>query len=115
MVHPKESGDAFEVPLNHGCVVAFSLDSNRRFLHAITLRSNAPDSDWLGITFRTSKTFVRFFEGHPTLPSGARLTVASEEQRRELFKLRRRENEDVGFVYPPIPFTLSESDLLPPA
>jgi hypothetical protein len=84
-------------------------------LHAITLRSNAPDSDWLGITFRTSKTFVRFFEGHPTLPSGARLTVASEEQRRELFKLRRRENEDVGFVYPPIPFTLSESDLLPPA
>lgn len=115
LVRSKESGAAFEVPLEHGCVVTFSLDTNRLFSHAITLRANAPDNDWLGITFRTSKTLVRLVEGHATLPSGARLTLATEEERRELFKMRRRENDEVAFEYPPISYTLSESDLLPPA
>lgn len=114
IVQPKESGAAFEVPLDHGCVVAFSLDTNRRFTHAIALRANAPDNDWLGITFRTSKTFVRFVDGHPTLPSGVRLTFANEEQRRELFQMRRRENDETSFEYPAISYTLSESDLVPP-
>jgi hypothetical protein len=114
IVKPKESGAAFDIPLDHGCVVAFSLDTNRRFSHAIALRANAPDNDWLGITFRTSKTFVRFVDGHPTLPSGVRLTFASEEQRRELFKMRRRENDETSFAYPSISYTLSQSDLVPP-
>jgi hypothetical protein len=115
MVQPKESGVGFEVPLEHGSVVVFSLDTNRRFTHAITLRAAAPDNEWLGITFRTSKTLLRFVDGHPTLPSGARLTLASEDQRRELFQMRRRENQETSFEYPSISYTLSESDLLPPA
>jgi hypothetical protein len=114
MVHPKESGAAFELPLEHGSVVVFSLDSNRRFTHAIALRSSAPDNEWFGITFRTSKTFLRFIDGCPTLPHGAPLTLASEDQRRELLQMRRRENEETGFVYPATSYTLSESDLLPP-
>jgi hypothetical protein len=114
IVKPKESGDAFDVPLDHGCVVVFSLETNRRFTHAIALRANAPDNDWLGITFRTSKTFVRFVDGQPTLSGGARLTLANEDQRRELFQLRRRENDETGFAYPAISYTVSESDLLPP-
>ena len=114
IVKPKESGDAFEVSLDHGSVVAFSLDTNRRFTHAIALRANAPDNEWLGITFRTSKTFVRFVDTHPTLPNGARLTLANEEQRRDFFQMRRRENDETGFAYPTISYTLSESDLLPP-
>jgi hypothetical protein len=114
MVQPKESGAGFEVPLDHGSVVSFSLDSNRRFTHAITLRTPAPDNEWFGITFRTSKTLLRFEGGQPTLPSGARLTLASEDQRRELFQMRRRENEETSFVYPSVSYTLSESDLLPP-
>ena len=101
--------------MDHGSVVSFSLDTNRRFAHAITLRASAPDNEWLGITFRTSKTLLRFVDGHPTLPSGARLTLANEDQRRELFQMRRRENEETCFVYPSISYTLSESDLLPPA
>lgn len=114
-VQPKESGDGFEVPLEHGGVVLFSLDSNRRFTHAISLRAPAPDNEWFGITFRTSKTLLRFVEGQPTLPSGARLTLASEDQRRELFQMRSRENRESGFAYPSLSYTLSESDLLPPA
>lgn len=115
LVRPKESGAGFEVPLEHGSVVLFSLDSNRRFTHAISLRAPAPDNEWFGITFRTSKTALRFVDGLPRLPSGARLTLASEDQRRELFQMRRRENQETDFVYPSLSYTLSESDLLPPA
>lgn len=115
MVQPKESGAGFEVPLDHGSVVVFSLASNRRFTHAISLRATAPDNEWLGITFRTSKTRLRFVDGQPTLPSSARLTLASEDQRRELFQMRRRENQELSFEYPSLSYTLSESDLLPPA
>lgn len=114
MVQPKQGGEAFEVPLEHGGVVAFSVDSNQRFSHAIRLRSPAPDNDWFGITFRTSKTFLRFLDGRATLSDGAPLTLASEDERRDLLQMRRRENEERGFVYPPISYTLSESDLLPP-
>ncbi|MFF9473500.1 hypothetical protein ACF1E9_12860 [Streptomyces roseolus] len=75
----------------------------------------AEDHQWLGVTFRTSKTLLRFRDGHPYLPRGARLTAADEEQRREFFTLRRRENEETDFIYPDLTYTVSESDLLPPA
>jgi hypothetical protein len=114
----KESDASFEILLAHGSVVAFSLDTNRQFTHAIALCANAPDNEWLGITFRTSKTFVRFVDGHPQLSNGERLTLANDEQRREFFQLRRRENDETGFKYPSISYTISESDLrlpeLPP-
>ena len=113
LVKPKEPGRAtFELALSHGSVVTFSLDANRRFTHAIVLSANAPPNDWLGLTFRSSRTLVRFVEGHPCLPNGTRLTLAGDEQRREFFHLRRRENE-TSFTYPPLSYTISESDLWP--
>jgi hypothetical protein len=115
VVQPKPPGAAFDVPMDHGSVILLSLDSNRRFTHAIAVRAPAPDNEWLGITFRTSKTRLRFVDGQPTLPSGARLTLAGEEQRRELLQMRRRENEETSFAYPSLSYTLSEGDLLPPA
>lgn len=114
LVHPKAAGSAFEVPLEHGSVVAFSVDTNRRFTHAITLRSPAPDNEWFGITFRTSKTLLRFIDGRPILPNDEPLALASGDERRELLQMRRRENDETDFVYPPTSYTLSESDLLPP-
>lgn len=114
VIHPKVTGSAFEVPLEHGSVVAFSVDTNRRFTHAITLRSPAPDNEWFGITFRTSKTLLRFIDGRPILPHDVPLALASDDERRELLQMRRRENEETDFVYPPTSYTLSESDLLPP-
>ena len=116
VVKAKEpDGAAFEIPLSHGSVVVFTVDANRRFTHTIALTANAPHNDWLGITFRTSKTFVRFVDGHPHLSNGARLTLANDDQRRELFQLRRRENDETSFTYPPISYTISESDLSPPS
>lgn len=115
LVTAKASEATFEVPLDHGSVVVFSLETNRRFTHAITLRAKAPDNDWVGLTLRTSKTFVRFADGQPWLSTGVPLTLADDDQRRELFHLRRRENDETSFVYPALSYSISESDLLPPA
>ncbi|WP_046779383.1 hypothetical protein [Streptomyces yangpuensis] len=111
----KESDAAFEFPLAHHSVVMFSVDSNRRLRHRIVLDAPAAENQWLGVTFRTSKTFLRFRDGHAYLPQGARLTSADDEQSREFYRLRRRENQETDFRYPPLTYTVSESDLLPPA
>ncbi|MFB9554357.1 alpha-ketoglutarate-dependent dioxygenase AlkB [Streptomyces roseoviridis] len=108
--------ETFEIPLAHHGVVAFSTATNRRLRHRILLDApaQAPDNTWLGVTFRMSKTLVRYHDGHVHLPEGARLTAADEEQRRAFYRLRRRENEETDFVYPPLTYTVSESDLMPP-
>ncbi|WP_030274981.1 hypothetical protein [Streptomyces sp. NRRL B-24484] len=113
----KEPGvDGFEIPLVHNGVVAFSVDTNRRLRHRIVLDTTVPPSDnaWLGVTFRTSKTVVRFHDGRAHLPDGAPLVPADDEQSREFYRLRRRENHETDFTYPPLPYTVSESDLMPP-
>ncbi|RII14618.1 hypothetical protein DSC45_19905 [Streptomyces sp. YIM 130001] len=109
-------GETFEVPLTHHSVVTFSVDSNRRLRHRILLDASpgAADNQWLGVTFRTSKTLVRYRDGHAFLPQGSRLTAADEEQQREFYGLRRRENHETDFTYPPLQYTVSESDLMPP-
>ncbi|MFI1105084.1 hypothetical protein [Streptomyces melanogenes] len=114
---PKGSdGEKFEIPLAHNSVVMFSVDLNRRLRHKIVLDTcvQAADNQWLGVTFRTSKTFVRFHDGQPHLAQGVRLTSADEEQRREFYQLRRRENKETDFIYPLLTYTISESDLMPP-
>ncbi|QFG22707.1 alpha-ketoglutarate-dependent dioxygenase AlkB [Actinomadura sp. WMMB 499] len=110
-------GEKFEIPLEHNGIVAFSVESNRRLKHKIVLDTSArtADNQWLGVTFRTAKTFVRFRDGHAYLQRASRLTLADEEQQREFYGLRRRENKETNFSYPPLTYTISESDLLPPA
>ncbi|MFJ3788331.1 hypothetical protein [Kitasatospora sp. NPDC090091] len=113
----KESdGEGFAIPLAHHSVVAFSVDLNRRLRHRIVLDKPVPaaDNQWLGVTFRTSKTLVRFHDGQAHLPEGARLTAADDEQSREFYRLRRRENTETHFRYPRLTYTVSESDLMPP-
>lgn len=112
----EDSGERCEIPLVHNGFVAFSVESNRRLKHRIVLENPAEraDNQWLGVTFRTSKTLLRFRDGHVHLPHGAPLTSADEEQRREFFGLRRRENNETDFTYPLLTYTVSESDLMPP-
>ncbi|GAA2060967.1 hypothetical protein GCM10009801_02960 [Streptomyces albiaxialis] len=109
-------GERFEIPLAHHGVVAFSVATNRRLRHKIVADTPVPaaDNEWLGVTFRTSKTLVRYRDGHAYLPGGARLVLADEAESRELYALRRQENQTPTFPYPPLPHTLSKSDLLPP-
>ncbi|MFG2092265.1 hypothetical protein [Streptomyces sp. NPDC048612] len=109
-------GEKCEIPLAHNSIVAFSIDTNRRLRHKIVLDAPGPtaDNQWLGVTFRTSKTFVRFHDGHVYLPQGARLMSAEDEQKIEFYRLRRRENNETDFTYPLLAYTISESDLMPP-
>ncbi|MDC0670600.1 hypothetical protein [Nannocystis radixulma] len=117
MVESKEpGGPSFVIPLLHGRVVVFSADTNRRFRHRIVLdpATGAPDNRWLGVTFRTSKTWVHVRDGQPCLADGTPLTLANDEERHEFLRLRRRENQETEFVYPRVTCTLSPSDLWPP-
>ncbi len=109
-------GERFEIPLRHGGVVVFSLSTNRRFKHKIVLDRSRPQPEnrWLGVTFRTSGTFLRYGQGpQALLEDGSPLTLADEARRREFYKLRGRENKETDFVYPRLSYTISASDLLP--
>lgn len=116
IVESKDSdGERLEVPLVHNGAVAFCIAANRQLKHKIVLDSPVQaDNQWLGVTFRTSKTTVRYRDGHAYLPSGAQLTSAAEEQRREFYQLRRRENHETDFTYPDLAYTVSAGDLAPP-
>jgi hypothetical protein len=117
LVESKESGsDRIEIPLIHNSVVAFDLDTNRRLKHKIVLDRSVqtPENQWLGITFRTSKTFVRFRDESPYFLDDTRLTLADDEQRQEFYHLRHRENNETDFTYPRITYTISESDTISP-
>ncbi len=117
LVESKEpGGDRTEIPLTHNSVVVFSVDTNRRLKHKIVLdpSSQSPHNQWLGITYRTSKTLVRFSGEHVYFLDNAPLTLANEEERREFYNLRRQENNETDFIYPRITYTISESDIMPP-
>jgi hypothetical protein len=106
---------AIEIPLTHNSVVVFSVENNRRLKHKIVLDKSVqpPENQWLGITFRTSKTFIRFRDEYPYFLDDTRLTLANDEQRQEFYHLRHRENNETDFTYPRITYTISESDVLP--
>jgi hypothetical protein len=108
--------DRIEIPLTHNSIVVFDLDTNRRLKHKIVLDKSAhtPENQWLGITFRTSKTLVRFRDEDPYFLDDTRLTLANDEQRQEFYYLRHRENNETDFTYPRITYTISESDMMAP-
>ncbi len=117
VVESKEpGGDTFEIPLIHNSVVVFSVDTNHRFKHKIVLDppTRSSENQWLGITFRTSKTLVQFRDEHTYFLDGTPLSLANDEQRREFYQLRGRENNEPDFAYPQITYTISESDMMPP-
>lgn len=109
-------GREVEVPLAHNSAIVFSVDSNRRFRHRIVLdpASRPAENRWLGVTFRVSKTFVRYRGENAQFEADVSVTLATEEQRREFYRLRKRENNETDFAYPRITYTISESDLMPP-
>lgn len=107
-------GDSTEIPLTPNSVVVFSVDTNRRLKHKIVLEASSQmtENQWLGITFRTSKTFVRFRNECAYLPDNKPLTLANDEQKQEFYNLRHRENHETNFSYPKITYTISESDIM---
>jgi len=121
----KATSKSFSIPLTHNSLVVFSVADNAKYQHKIVLApSDEPVSarafaesekdKWLGFTWRQSKTFITFHGNVPLLADKRPLTLATSDQRHELYKYRKLENTTTGFVYPKLDFTLSPGDLLTP-
>lgn len=119
-VRDKIANKEFEFLLENNSVVFFSVANNSKFQHKIVLepvsgkKEVIPDNRWLGITFRTSKTFIHFKDELPYFSDGTLLELANEEQRRAFYMTRGEENRSMDFEYPTMKYTLSESDLMLP-
>ena len=104
----------FDIILDHNSIVMFSTDTNSKHLHKIVLEQNTSNNLWLGITFRQSKTFISFNNELPYFSSTNKiLTLATDEQKKEFYKLRSHENSNVNFEYPEINYTISNGDMMP--
>ncbi|PIQ24626.1 hypothetical protein COW36_11345 [bacterium (Candidatus Blackallbacteria) CG17_big_fil_post_rev_8_21_14_2_50_48_46] len=116
VIEAKATGEIFEIALKHHCVVIFSVATNRLFRHKIMLEKTptTPENNWLGVTFRSAKTFVNYRSAPVQLADGQQLHLATPEERQAFLAWRRRENQEMDFDYPALNFTLSPSDLLTP-
>eukprot|EP00462_Mataza_sp_D1_P024313 CAMPEP_0175129660 /NCGR_PEP_ID=MMETSP0087-20121206/5592_1 /TAXON_ID=136419 /ORGANISM="Unknown Unknown, Strain D1" /LENGTH=746 /DNA_ID=CAMNT_0016411827 /DNA_START=47 /DNA_END=2284 /DNA_ORIENTATION=+ len=117
VVQSKEQGNLYEIPMTHKSCIVFSLDTNSRHKHKIVLDSfkQQQENEWLGVTFRTSKTFISYRNGCAYFEDSTALKLCPEASKGAFYQHRGRENREIGFVYPPLSFTVSGSDLVPPA
>lgn len=119
-IRDKITNEESEITLTHNSVVLFSMAANRTFQHKIVLdyvhqsRALVAENKWLGITFRTSKTYVRFDGDVPCFSDAQLLTLADKEQEAEFFRLRGQENRNLDFVYPALTYTINIADLMIP-
>ena len=116
----KITNEEFEVSLTHNSVILFSTETNSKFKHKIVLDidpksiNDTIENKWLGITFRTSKTYLEFKNNVPFFTHGVLLQVADKEQEKEFFKYKGEENKSLNFNYPFLNYTISVADTLFP-
>ena len=106
----KVTKEQTEINMDHNSVIIFDTSTNKQYLHKIVSNNNKI-CRWLGITFRLSKTFVTHKDGIPYLNNTTILTLATDEECKEFYKLRCLENKQTDFVYSNITYTISSSDL----
>lgn len=113
-IKEKEKDNYSEISLSHNSIVLFSLETNSNHLHKIVLDNiNNNDTKWLGITFRLSKTFIKFVNEIPYFyPTDIELRLAKKNEAHEFYKLRSLENKLTHFEYPKSDYTVSISDLM---
>ena len=119
-IKDKSTEEEFDITLTHNSLVLFSLETNAKYSHKIILENpnrealKLTDNKWLGITFRTSKTFVKFNNDTPYFEDNTIMELANETQEKEFYKQRGEENRSLNFTYPKIKYTLSKADLIVP-
>lgn len=111
-IKTKATDECFEILLEHNSIILFSLPVNSYHLHKIVLEKNTSNNKWLGITFRLSKTYVKFVDGLPYIGNKI-LRLANDEEKKEYYKQRSKENKLIDHSYPEIDYTISVSDMLP--
>lgn len=112
-VKNKETNTFFDVAMEHNSIILFSIDDNKKHQHKIILEQSKENNVWCGVTFRLSKTFIKFVDTVPCLhPIGKPLRIATKEEETIFYKQRSEENKTIDFDYPEIGYTISESDLM---
>jgi hypothetical protein len=127
IVQNKKTGDVVRLSLAHGSIVVFDTRANEQHVHKIVLEKQHGDvadksTEWLGVTFRCSKSFVKdgMLLASPNDASGAAipLRLASAEERMQFMKLKAKENAQDGTTGSDasgvrmLDYTLSPGDLL---
>ena len=114
-VMDKETKEMTIVSLNNNSAVIFSVDANHKHRHKIILDTNGSTNEWLGMTLRLSKTFIKFNNNLPYIDGKHErvLSIADEDEAMEMRKCKKNENNEIGFQYPDVNYTISPSDLLP--
>jgi hypothetical protein len=112
----KLTNECSEVLLEHNTVVIFSTNTNKNYIHKIVLELKTNDNvNWLGITFRLSKTYIKFINEIPYFHSNKQiLKLANDNEKKEFSKHKRSENDNIDYEYPEINYTISIGDTLIP-
>ncbi len=110
----KVTNETLEIELNHNSIVLFSLETNSKHLHKIILDNHIiNDNEWLGITFRLSKTFIKFINEIAYFNNtDIILKIASNDESKEFYKCRSLENKSINYVWHNIHYTINPSDLI---
>lgn len=116
-----------KIILEHNSVILFSVETNSKFLHKIVLEHNNKideEIEWLGLTFRESKTFIKYINNNEHNKNSYKpifndnnneLILANENEKKEFYKLRSEENNNIGkYNYPNINYSISPAELLKP-
>ena len=124
LVINKKGTDTFsEIYMEHNFVIIWPLATNSEYLHKIILDTKFSNDQWLGITFRLSKTFIKFINNEPYFyppkknnednnDELKKIRLADDNERKYFFKCRGFENKNVSYKYDDIDFTISPSDLM---
>lgn len=113
IIKNKTTNEVSELLMPHNSIILFSTDTNKKYLHKIILDTCKTNSQWLGVTFRLSKTFVSFRNGTPYIGEKILRYVDGKESS-EFYKMRSEENKKVDYEYPEIDYTISISDTFEP-
>ena len=88
-----------EILMENNSIVLFSTSTNQEHLHKIILESNDKGSEtsknrWLGLTFRLSKTFIKFIDQKPYLDfeENKILRIATNSEKGEFLRCKGKEN-----------------------
>ena len=98
-----------EYELKNNSIIMFSKKTNDEYLHKIISKT---DNDWLGITFRQSKTFIYFINEIPYFyNNNNKLTLANNDERKKMYQYKYLQNTTYNYNYPEIYYTLSVGDI----
>ena len=117
----KQKNDDVEntIIMEHNSMLIFDTQVNMYHLHKIVL-TESKNNEWVGLTFRTSKTFVQFThvdkieQPIPTINNQPLRFVTDEKEKKEYFFLKGLENKQADFTWPILTYTISPSNLMRP-